>query len=280
MQNTAGPTILKTPDLSQAASNISKNPRGFFKRNLIIIVIAVLVIAVLAELYFGVFALFSPSGKSNFSILQPQVNEFSSAQISLIPDRTSYKTGDTVSVRVKLYTGGYTTGSTDLVVKYDPAFLRTQGENFASVGQIYAEYPPAQVDEKNGLIGISGIPMSNSEGFSGVGEFAKLNFIALKEGQTQVTVDFQENQTADTNVVLIGGTKDILGTVENAGINISAAAVVGDETKPESCGSFTQYCQDGTGKVGTQVCNAGTIKNSTCGYDSGLTTSCEACKIE
>lgn len=280
MESTAGPTILKNSNFSQAASGISKNPRGFFKRNLIIIIIALLVIVVLAELYFGVFALFSPSGSRNFSVLQPRVNEFSSAQISLMPEKPSYKTGDTVSVRVKLYTGGYTTGSTDLVVKYDPVFLRPQGENFASVGQIYAEYPPAQVDERNGLIGISGIPISDSEGFSGVGEFAKLNFIALKEGQSQVTVDFQENQTADSNVVIIGGTKDILGSTENANIIISATGAAENESKPESCGSFTQYCQDAIGKVGTQVCNAGTIKNDICGYDSRLTTSCEACKIE
>lgn len=280
MQNTATPSTFKSPDLSQAASQISKNPEGYFKSNWLKIVIAVLVLAVLAEVVFGAFSLFSPQTARKINILQPKVNELSVAQISLIPQRKSYRSGETVSVSVKLYTGGYTSSSTDLVVKYDPAFLKPQGQNFVSVGQIYAEYPPAQLEEKKGLIGISGIPLSDNDSFSGVGEFATLNFTALEEGQTQIKVEYQENLTSDSNVLLYGSTKDILGVVENADINISqSSSALGKDALPQSCGSFTQYCQDRTGRVGTQLCDAGTISNSSCNYNSRLTTRCEECKI-
>lgn len=280
MENTAGPTILKTPNLSETTSQISKNPKGFFRKNLILIIIAILVLAVLAEAAFGFLGIFSPSVTNNLNILQPKVNELSNASLTLIPDKSSYKVGDTVVVDVKLFTGGYTTDSTDLVVKYDPAFLRPQREAFISVGQIYSEYPPAQNEVKGGigLIGISGITIPGTNSFSGVGSFARLNFTALKNGQTNLEIDYKEGSTADSNVVLVSTTKDILGSTENAQINISDA-LIPEASLPESCGSFTQYCQDVTGKVGTMTCNAGTIKDNSCAYDSRLTTSCSECKI-
>ncbi len=72
----------------------------------------------------------------------------------------------------------------------------------------------------------------------------------------------------------------MLGEIDNAKINISSTGTPGtQESTGQSCGSFTQYCQDVSGKVGTQVCNAGTMNNGMCGYDPKVTTSCEACKI-
>lgn len=276
MENTAGPTILKSPDLGQTAAQISKNPQGWFRRNLMMVIVGVVVLVVVI---FGAVSYFSPSGVKNINILQPQVNEMTSATLSLMPEKQTYKKGENIVIDVKLFTGGQMTDSSDLVVKYDPAYLQPQVENFVSVGQIYSEYPPAQVDEKNGLIGISGITIPGSASFSGVGNFARLNFIALKEGQTEVTIDYMPNSTADSNVVLAGSATDVLGFVENTKITISANAAADQEMLPQSCGSFTQYCQDSSGKVGTQVCNAGTMVNGVCGYSSKLTSSCEACKI-
>lgn len=279
MDNAAGPTTFKAPDLQSSVSQIPKNYKGWFKSNLAKTVIAVLVIGVLAEVIFGGFSLFAPSVARNLNPLQPAVNEMTSARLSLIPEKLVYKNGETVVVEVKLFTGGYNTDSTDLVVKYDPSFLKPDGKNFAAAGKIYSEYPAVQVDEKNGLIGISGITTPGSGSFLGVGDFAKLNFIAIKNGQTQVSIDYNPDSTADSNVVLSGSAKDILGVVDNAAINISDTASDNANSLPESCGSFTQYCQISPGTVGTQVCNAGTIKESSCGYDPRLTASCEECKI-
>lgn len=279
MENAAGPTILKTADISQAASQISRNPKGFFKRNLIIIVILVLIIAVLAEVIFGAFSLLSPSSTRNLNILSPKINELSPARLSLIPEKSVYKKGETVNIDVKLYTGGYSTASTDLAVKYDPAFLSLKGDAAVSVGQIYPEYPPIQVIGGQGLIGISGINFDQSQTFSGVGMFAKLNFTALKDGETEVIIDYQPDSTGDSNVVLASSLKDILGGVDNAKIIIGQTTSAGEETDIKRCGSFTQYCQDLSGKVGTQVCNAGTMNNNSCGYHPRVTMSCEECKI-
>lgn len=276
MQNTASPTILKSPDIQQTASQISKNPQGWFKRNMLM---AIVILVVLGVALFGAFSYFSPEGMRSIGVLQPSVNEMTSASLSLIPERSSYKRGETVVVDVKLFTGGQMTDSADLVVKFDPAYLEPQVEGFVSVGQVYSEYPPAQIDAKAGLIGLSGITIPNSQGFSGVGNFARLNFVALKEGKTQISIDHTEGSTADSNVVLTSSATDILGFADSTEIIISATDVAENKALPNSCGSFTQYCQDATGKVGTQVCNAGTISNGTCGYNYQITNSCEVCKI-
>jgi len=281
MENSASPSIFKTTSLNASQptpTSPAKNNGNFFRSNLVKIIIAVLVIAVVGELIFGAYTLFSPSQGRNLNPLAQKANEMRSAQLSLVTDKTSYKKGDNVVVDVKLFTGGYVTDSSDLVVKYDPAFLSASGANFAVKGEIYSEYPAIQVDETNGMIGISGITLPNESGFSGAGTFATLNFTALKDGQTQLMIDYQPSETADSNVVLSGTTQDIIGAVVNADIIISeAGSAAVDNT--QKCESFTQSCQNAEGVSGTQVCSAGSISDGVCGYDPKMTISCEACKI-
>jgi hypothetical protein len=281
MENTAGPSIFKsaTQEVGQSATQISKNPGNWFKRNLVRIIIAILVISVLAEVYFGAKTLFSPAGSKNLSILPQKTNQIRGAQLSLVPDKTSYKKGEIVEIDVKLFTGSYDTTSTDLVAKYDPTYLQVSGKDFAQVGEIYSEFPAVQIDEKNGLVGLSGFTLPNKNTFTGVGTFAKLRFKALKDGQTQVVIDYQPKLTSDSNVILSGTTEDILDSVINADISISETnSGENISTNGQGCESFTQSCQDGNGKAGTQVCIGGTMRDGSCGYDPVLTTSCGVCQ--
>ena len=281
MDQAANPNIITNPISSQTVTQIQKDPGGWIKKNIVKIVVVFLVLAVAVELISGGVTLFSPSKSGNLSLLPPKINNLQDASLSLIADKTSYKKGDTVTLDVKLFTGGYTTDSTDLVVKYDPSFLEPNSKTFAQQGQVYSEYPALQVDKEKGLIGISGITVPGNSGFSGVGSFAKLNFTAVQDGQTQVTIDFQAGQTADSNVVLSGSSKDILGNVANADIVISEAGNQSTVTSSgQKCESFTQYCQDSEGNPGSQVCSGGSLKLGSCGYDAINTVSCDVCKIK
>lgn len=278
MDFSAKPNIIKAPE--EAVSQIRKDPSGWFKRNLVKIVIVVLVVAVVLEIVFGGMTLFSPNSTTNPNALAvPRINSLSDAVISLIPDKPSYKKGDQVVIDVKLFTGGYSTDSTDLVVKFDPRILQASTES-AQAGNIYSEYPAVQVDNNQGLIGVSGITLPGNSSFLGVGSFAKLYFTALADGQAEVAVDFQKDATAESNVVLSGSTKDILGVVNNANVIISESAGVQNNQASESCTSFIQYCQTADGLAGTQVCSGGAIINGVCGYDKMNTTTCEVCKTE
>lgn len=279
MDHSAKPNIVSFSTAGQAASEIKKNPLEWLKKNPVKIIVFILVVAVAAELLIGGASLFSPASSG----VIPQVtniNSLTDARLSLIADKTSYSENDQVVVDVRLFTGGYTTDSVDLVVKFDPAFLQPE-EKFADTGNIYSEYPAVQVDRKLGLVGISGITVPGSKSFLGSGSFAKLYFKALKQGQTQVNIDFEKDATSDSNVVISKGTEDILGNVTDANIIIAQpSAESAPETSVQSCTSFTQYCQDSDGQLGTQVCTGGVQESGVCSYDPRSTVSCEVCNIK
>lgn len=278
MDQSANPSVFQNPIQNITSPESKKDAANWFKRNIVKILIAGLIILVAGELFFGGFNLFSPSTSRNLNILGPRVNPQTEAVLSVLPDKGIYKSGDQVVVDVKLFTGGQTTDSTDLVIKYDPEFLEPS-QSFATPGQLYSEYPAVQIDKQAGLIGISGITLPGSNSFSGVGSFAKLVFKALKEGQTNVSADFRKAATDDSNVVLSGSSKDILGSVSDAELTISATETKAQENKGSSCEGFKQYCQDAQGSIGVQDCTGGVSQNGSCGYDPRFTVSCGVCQI-
>lgn len=282
MDQTDSPSIFKSPIPGKTGLGNKNDLAGWIKKNIVKIIIALLVIGVAVELVFGGVTLFSPAVlPGNLNILAPRINGLTDASISLIPDKVSYKSGDLVAVKAKLFTGGYTTDSTDLVVKYDSAFLAPEEDTFfALAGNLYSEYPAMQIDRQQGMIGISGITVPGKDSFSGAGIFVTLYFTALKDGQTKVSVNFEKGATADSNVVLSGSTKDILGIVEDADILISGTDLQTPEKSNKSCNSFTQACLDASGDSGTQKCTGGSTKNGSCGYDNEFTESCESCQTK
>lgn len=277
MQPTADSTIIKNPVPEKTVTDLKKDPAGWFKKNAVKIVILVLIIGVVLEAIFGGMSLFAPSKSGNLNLLAPRINGLTDASLSLVADKKSYKSGDQVTIDVRLFTGGYTTDSTDLVVKYDPAFLEPVSEKFAAAGTVYSEYPALQVDKEKGLIGVSGITLPGKNSFSGAGSFAKLYFKALKDGQTQVMIEFEPGATADSNVVLSASSKDILGTVLNADIIINGSPEQAPLGNNKSCESFKQACINASGNSGTQLCKGGSTVSGSCSYDPEFTLSCDAC---
>lgn len=284
MDQTASPLVFKSPISGPVELGNKNGFVGWVKKNIVKIIITLLIIGIVAELIFGGVTLFSPSTipalPDNLNILAPKAMGLTDASLSLVTDKTSYKKGELVVIKVKLFTGGYTTDSTDLVIKYDPAFLSPEEENFfALAGNLYSEYPAMQVDKEQGQIGISGITVPGKTNFNGVGIFATLYFTSLKDGQTKVSVDFEKGATADSNVVLSGSTQDILGLVENADVFVSGTDLQPTQKSSQSCNSFTQACLDASGDPGIQECTGGSTKNGSCGYDSKFTESCGVCEL-
>lgn len=278
MDQSANSSVFQNPIQNITNPETKKEASNWLKKNIVKIVIAGLIIVVAGELLFGGFTLFSPSKSGSLNILGPKVNPQTEAVLSVLTDKRVYKIGDQAVLDVKLFTGGQTTDSTDLVIKYDPGFLEPS-ESFATPGQIYSEYPAVQIDKQAGLIGISGITVPGSTSFSGVGSFAKLIFKVLKEGETSVSIDFRKDATDDSNVVLSGSSKDILGSVSDARVVISSSESQPNDNKEGKCDGFKQYCQDAQGSIGVQDCTGGVSQNLTCGYDPTFTVSCGVCQI-
>lgn len=181
------------------------------------IIFLVLGLIVLGELIFAAKALFFTSGSA-----LPFVNQNSSnnqaGRISLSASQNSYKVNEVIPVTININSGGNTLSGADLVIRYDANILDIKNEDIAK-GNLFDEYPLISVDATKGLIAISGIN-SIRKGFTGAGQFAKLNLRAKVAGKTSLAIDFQKGSTADSNLVDMNTSKDVLEAVENLDITI------------------------------------------------------------
>lgn len=126
--------------------------------------------------------------------------------------------GQQLKVQALLSTGGHTVQAVDLVLKYDPNFLEASPSAILN-GKIFKDYPLGSVDDKNGIIRVSGLT-KEKEGFVGGGIFATINFKAQKLGKTQVLVDFQKGETRTSNILDDSQSQNILEKVQNLTVAI------------------------------------------------------------
>lgn len=71
-----------------------------------------------------------------------------------------------------------------------------------------------------GFLRISGVVSTNKPGFNGEGVFGKINFKAKGAGVAEISLDFVQSQTNDSNMVEVGTNKDVLGKITSVKINI------------------------------------------------------------
>ena len=179
------------------------------------IVYALFGIVLIVELVLGAKTLLSPIPKTTTRSLQP----LSGGSISLLSDKLSYKLGETVSVKINVWTGGYNSSGTDIVLNYNPKVLQASPSGFIR-GKIYSDYPKVSVDVIKGVIRISGVAASAKQAFSGAGEFGIFKFKARTKGTTDLTIDFKNGQTEDSNIMILSTNEDNLQKVKNLKLNI------------------------------------------------------------
>ncbi len=234
----------------------------------VIYLILVLVIAV--ELFFGARTLLQPTPPT------PKIQPISEGTVVLSSKKLGYSVGDEVPVDIYVSTGGYTTVGTDLAINYDPAILEATEQSFAK-GKIYQDYLGISIDNKKGVILVSGIVNINSGGFNGTGKFGTLNLRAKAKGNTKVSLDFKKGSTIDTNIIEDGTSVDILGKTFDLDLAVGSDQVTRKESRV-SCSQYTQLCWAADGKQGTQLCKEGAVKDSACSYDPYLTLDCSKCE--
>lgn len=68
-------------------------------------------------------------------------------------------------------------------------------------GNIFDDYPALKYENNTGLVAISGISTSTSKSFTGSGLFATITFKPKKEGNAQLSLNFVQGSTVDSNVI-------------------------------------------------------------------------------
>jgi len=159
------------------------------------------------------------------------------ATLSVSPATGTFNQGCNFSINVLVDTAGVTTDGTDAVIIYDPARL-TANPPIVN-GTIYSDYPGSNIDAANSKITISGIA-SVSQGFSGSGVLATINFTVLNSGTpTALTFDFDPNnkgKTTDSNVVERGTVVDVLSSVTNGSYTLGTETCAAQTATPGNPG--------------------------------------------
>lgn len=183
---------------------------------LVRIIFIIFALIITFELVMGLKTLLTPVKL----IAKPQVvtKVISDGSIIVTSSKPIYKVGEVVPVTIKISTGGHLTAGVDLVLKYDPAKLEASSASFIK-GDLYDDYPPVNLDS-TGLLRISGVVSTEKKGFNGEGVFGTINFTAREIGVSDISLDFVQSQTNDSNILEVGTNNDVLGNVESVSITI------------------------------------------------------------
>jgi hypothetical protein len=179
----------------------------------------------------------------------------SAATLSLSPTSGSHAAGSTFEVKINLDTTGTTTSGTDAYIRYDPNTLQVVDSNSGTEGtqilpgSLYSQTSYNSVDTTTGKISFSGSKSGGSPGYNGSGTLATITFSAVKEATgSQVTFDFTNGSTTDSNVIDQSSSDDVLASVTNASFTIGA----GSDSSGDGSGSTDDGSGSGAnGKGGT-----------------------------
>lgn len=133
-----------------------------------------------------------------------------SPSLTFSPERQNVALGDQFTVNILVNTVGFDSGGVGAKINFNPEFLSATG---IEPGNIFADYPTTIIDNQTGKIIISAIAGSPTELFNGNGQLATINLKAIKAGTSQITFHFEPGQTTDSNIAVMFGNGDILGTV-------------------------------------------------------------------
>lgn len=121
------------------------------------------------------------------------------AEVSLAIFTPSTKINEGFTVTINLAGNDLTMG-TDIVLRYDPTRLIAQK---VSEGTIYPTYNPAVTARINKDVGIIVLSGSTGVGQSvpANGVFGTISFVALKDGKTNITFEYEPGMTNKTGVI-------------------------------------------------------------------------------
>lgn len=186
------------------------------------IVFLVLIIAIVIEVVWALWTILKPTPSAITTppaVTQESVSK--ETMITLLSSNAQPKVGEKIVVSLDITADKLTDGA-DLIINYDPKLLSVDlsSSKFPVLpGTIYSDYPVNEVDDKLGVIKVSGIS-SKKGGVNPSGIFGTIVFSTKIAGQTKLSFDFTPGSTSDTNIVEAGSGSDVLQKVNNLQINI------------------------------------------------------------
>lgn len=143
----------------------------------------------------------------------------SAASLSVSPNSKTITVGDTFDISIHLDTeGGFVDGVDIVYLNFNPTILQVQDSNLSmtgiqiATGTLLLNTLADDVDNTLGKISLSQIYLGGGS-FKGSGILATITFKALKVGTSNLTFDYEKDNTKDCNTAF--GGVDILSSVSN-----------------------------------------------------------------
>lgn len=143
----------------------------------------------------------------------------SAATLSVSPSSQSVNVGDTFTVSINLDTQGASVDGVDLrYLNYNPSLLQVQGTKITP-GSLMPMTLANTVDANNGRITFSQVSLGGNK-YSGSGTLATVTFKALSSGTANLSFDYTQGKTTDSNVAANGA--DVLSAVVNGSFTVGS----------------------------------------------------------
>jgi len=140
------------------------------------------------------------------------------AVMRLEPSSDTLSVGNSVTVRVIIEASNKSLDGADAIILYDPNLL---GASITST-EGFPQYPIKRVNNDEGKITLTGVTYEAKPAPIATDLiFAEISFVAKKAGKASITLDFEKMDKSKTTVIENGTSSTLLGSVENAEINIS-----------------------------------------------------------
>lgn len=212
------PTIIQNEGLPKGVNFIPKNFLGGLPKFILI----ALVVIIGAEVIWGIWYLSRPlpqtpkeqTKKALFTEANPK------ASLALSSSQTKAQVGNNVAVTIILDSGNRKLDGVDLVIKYNPKVLSLTADSFQK-GSIFSEYTGQNINATTGTFSISSLSKVSSEKENKDGILGTLTFKAIAKGQSEVIIDYKEDETTDSNVIDSKLSKDILEKVTNLTVSVN-----------------------------------------------------------
>ena len=148
-------------------------------------------------------------------------------------EKSSLEVQNSAEFVTKIYidTSGADVAGSDVIINFNPVFLKATK---VEPGLIFDDYPLAAIDSEKGIVSVSGVSGSVDNLFNGDDVVAKITWQAQKTGITEVSFDFTEGSTKDSNIAVSFGNGDILGEVGTATVTIVPGQGATVTTEPET----------------------------------------------
>jgi hypothetical protein len=180
-------------------------------------VLLTLTVSILIEKKLYLIKALSQGSISRF-IAPPKSNLVGTLDLQLIETENSHdlKPGQTYTLTINLDTKNKNIVAADAYLNYDPTMIKVISIN---EGVIFPTHPALDFSASKGLITISGI-MPIQERFAGQGVMATILFQPIKTGSTEISFQYEPEETTDSNMVELGSSIDILGSATNLTLTI------------------------------------------------------------